>query len=88
MFFFFKNSPCRCYWFNNGDTNLAHYQADERCRRWNGHLVTIGDMVENQYLFDSFPAGYTWVWIGLTDTAVEDEFRQVNPIKAGIDFTE
>jgi hypothetical protein len=55
--------------------------AEAKAIQLGGHLVTINDEAENQWVFDTF-SHYGGVgrglWIGLTDQAVEGEFRWVD----------
>jgi hypothetical protein len=44
-----------------------------------GHLVTISDAAENQFLIDSFVASpRTGAWMGFTDRLVEGEWRWID----------
>ena len=58
--------------FNNRKI-LPQQRADGKCKRWGGHLVTINDETENEYIRENFPiesnatGASEFAWIGLTN---------------------
>lgn len=53
---------------------LTWAETEAEAQSLGGHLVTINDAAENQWLVDNFASFNTTVWIGYNDQAVEDTF--------------
>lgn len=47
--------------------------ARDACAAMGGHLVTVTSAAENNFIYNLWPSG----WIGLTDEAVEGQFRWI-----------
>jgi uncharacterized delta-60 repeat protein len=52
--------------------------SEARARVLGGHLVTINDATENQWVYDTFDGATRSLWIGLTDLVKEGTFVWVN----------
>lgn len=63
------------YYLLNADTWTS---SEARARTLGGHLVTINDVTENQWVYDTFDGANKSLWIGLTDLAKEGTFVWVN----------
>lgn len=50
------------------DGGSTWFDAEAAARAWGGHLVTIGDVLENAFVQSAF-SSYGNVWIGLSDEA-------------------
>ncbi len=53
-------------------------QAESQATELGGHLVTVNNTEENQFLVDNFSnksGEYQGLWIGLSDLALENDFR-------------
>lgn len=74
--------------FTNTANNHLYYllsanswtKAEAEAVGLGGHLVTINDVTEQQWLFSTFGplAGSHWLWIGLTDRDVEGTYQWVS----------
>ena len=59
------------------DSQLSWTQAEEQAVSLGGHLVTINNSQENQFLVDTFGIG-TPYWIGLNDIETEGQFEWIS----------
>jgi len=81
-FEYFTLSQGGLTWFHNPTTDhyyaltrsgLSPEQLNALAQEYGGHLVSIGDAAEEEWLYSYF--GPTMFWIGLTDQAAEGEWR-------------
>ncbi len=63
------------YYLLSADTWTS---SEARARTLGGHLVTINDAAENQWVYDTFDGANQHLWIGLTDLVKEGTFGWVN----------
>ena len=55
------------------------HEAEAEAVADGGHLVTVNDAAENDWLWATYCTGtYPWLWLGFTDVAVEGDWQWVN----------
>ena len=62
---------------DDGVSGITWYEAESKAVELGGHLVTINDALEDNWLITTFtPSGYIdfYLWIGLNDAAIEGQF--------------
>ena len=62
-----------CYFYNAWETNWG--SGASSCTQWGGHLVTVADDGENDFVNSLCPGS---CWIGLSDSANEGNFVWIN----------
>jgi len=62
-------------------------EAETTAQALYGHLVTVQDAAENQFLLDTFAAELGAIWIGYTDKVFEDAWEWANPTSGGFTYT-
>ena len=70
-------SPVDDHWYRLTLENIGFWAAEDLAVAQGGHLVTIRDQAQNDWLFDTFSNNFfpQGMWIGLNDEAVEDVFE-------------
>ncbi len=58
---------------------LTWSEARELCERMRGHLLTIGDRDENEFVASKFPFG-SWFWIGLSTADEKQSWVTGEPV--------
>lgn len=66
------HNPATDHYYALTDTGLSWRQLVELADQFGGDLVSIGDAVEEEWLYSQF--GPDFFWIGFTDQAVEGEW--------------
>lgn len=62
------------HWYRLTSEALSWHEAEAEAVAAGGHLVTINDAAENQWLVATFGgSGLTEAWTGFTDSQVESE---------------
>ncbi|HUS90208.1 MAG TPA: lectin-like protein, partial [Phycisphaerae bacterium] len=61
-----------------GGAGMTWADAEAAAVARGGHLATINDAVENQWVWDRFHSWRNELWIGLTDQAVEGTFEWIS----------
>lgn len=64
------------YYFLLAPATWTASQAE--AQTFGGHLVTINDAAENQWVYATFGGLNRALWLGLTDQAVEGDFRWIS----------
>ena len=70
-------SPVTGNWYAVTDP-LSADQAELQASNWGGHLVTVNDQAENDWLASQFGDATHPFWIGLTDVVQEGVYQWIN----------
>ena len=68
-------SPLNGHWYCALDTALTWAQAEAQAQAWGGHLTTVRNHAENDWLLANYASDGSLYWIGYHDSVVEGQFE-------------
>lgn len=66
-----KVNPANNHCYQRIDAPLSWHAARDQCIALQGHLVTIADATENEFVFLEFVNPGYWPWLGGSDETIE-----------------
>ncbi len=66
------HNPATGHYYALTDYDLSFSEAESQAQSWGGHLVTIDDQAEQDWLYETF--GVNPFWIGFNDVDTEGTF--------------